>query len=213
MLLHDLGWTTPLDAHAYAASLKRSRGMQFVLPIVCFAGALCLVSSAVAVYRASAMLHVAAQTPLARAASLATATPEQVVNRKPSASNLFVFELPAAAPIDSQFRFAGRITREQEVTIAQMQSESLKSDPTRLGQTRLTLQVRGDYRALKNLWIGLLAKYPGLTSERFTVRHHVETSPPIPQPSNSPVQPTADRVDDDATIELIQYTRPRALAQ
>ncbi len=213
MLLRGSGWTTRLDAHAYAASLKHSRGVHFALPIACLAGALCLAGSSIAVYRTSTLLRIANQPPLTRASSSGTPTVAAKVNSQSSARDVFVTELPAAALTDPQFRFAAKIAREQEVSIAQMQSESLKSDPNTLGQTRLTLQVRGDYRAIKNLWIALLAKYPGLTLERLTLRHHAESTVPAPQQSAAPASPSADRGEDEADIALIQYTQPAALSR
>jgi hypothetical protein len=112
----------------------------------------------------------------------------------------FVSELPSVAPSDQQIRYAARITHEQAVSIVQMQTESLKADSKGLGRSRITLQLRGDYRDVKNVWIALLAKYPGLVMERLNLRHHADGPP-------------GDRADDEATVEMIQYTQPAGLAR
>lgn len=94
-----------------------------------------------------------------------------------------------------------------------MQSEVLKTDSKALGQSRITLQLRGDYRDIKSVWIALLAKYPGLTLQRLTLRHHTEMQS-VPSPQAAAVTlPSADRADDEATIEMIQYTQPPAIAR
>ncbi len=213
MFLRSLGWTGSLDAHAYAESLKHSRAVHVTLAAMYIVGALCLTNSVIAVYRASATLRTTSEQLSTRASSSATPPIPAVVNPYSLADQVFISELPAVAPTDSQFRFAAKIAHEQDVSIAQMQSESLKSDPSTLGQTRLTLQVRGDYRAIKNLWIALLAKYPGLTLERLALRHHAESPVPTPQQSIASVLLPTDRGDDEANIDLVQYTRPEALAR
>jgi len=200
----------PLDFRVLSEALNNSRAGRGLARILFFAGTLCLASSVVAVYRAAASLEEAGQASAIHSYSLARPVILQKAN---AVGDAFVADLPPAAPIDSQFRFAAKIAHEQDVSIVQMQSEPLKSDPATLGETRLTLQARGDYRAIKNLWIALLEKYPGLTSERFTVRHHAESSPSIPPQSAPLVQSAADRGDDEAAIELIQYTRLAVLTR
>ncbi len=120
----------------------------------------------------------------------------------------FVAELPPVAPNDLQIRYATKLAHEQGVSVVQMQTESLKADPRALGQSRITLQLRGDYRDIKNVWIALLAKYPGLVLERLTLRHHADGPPaPATLPTATALRPV-DRADDEATIEMIQYTQP-----
>lgn len=139
--------------------------------------------------------------------------PSAPTDPSPEREGDFVSELPVVAPSDLQFRYTANLAHEQRVSILQMQSELLKSDPKALGQTRITLQLRGDYRDVKNVWIALLAKFPGLTLQRLTVRHHgdaVQTSVPT---GAGGALPPIDRDLDEATLELIQYTQPRAVRQ
>ncbi len=128
-----------------------------------------------------------------------------------NAASDFVAELPAVAPSDAQIRFAAKIAREARVIVVQMQTEPLKADPKTLGQSRLTLQLRGDYRDIKTVWIALIEKYPGLVLERMTIRHHADVSAPPGATTSATALPPADRADDEATLEMIQYTRPSEL--
>lgn len=111
----------------------------------------------------------------------------------------FVQDLPAAAPTDAQIRFAAKLARESQVDLQRMQSEPLHVDPRHLGQVRVTLQLRGDYRDEKALLGALLAKFPGLVLERLEIRHRGEA--PGAKPGDV-------RSDDEATLELTQYIRP-----
>ena len=133
----------------------------------------------------------------------------------PPSESDFVSELPTTPPTDQQIRFAAKLAHEQGVTVVQMQPEPLKSEPATLGQGRLTMQLRGDYRDIKNVWIAMLSKYPGLTLQRLTIRHHADgpASPTPPAPVAAAALPPADRDDDEATIEMIQYTQPPATAR
>ncbi len=158
-----------------------------------------------------------AAKPGASGASSALVSPTQPA---PSAEDArdFVSELPAESPNDAQIRYAAKLAHELHVVIVQMQAEPLKADPKTLGQTRLTLQLRGDYRDIKNVWIALIEKYPGLVLERMTIRHHdaMPAAPSLPAVPAAPVamalSPT-DAVNDEATLEMIQYTRPSELRQ
>ena len=82
-----------------------------------------------------------------------------------------------------------------------MQSQTIAIDAKRSGQVKFTLQLRGDYVHIKNVVIGLLAKFPGLTLQRLTI-HHRDAS------SGNP----ADKGSDEATLELIQFVRPAAMS-
>jgi hypothetical protein len=105
----------------------------------------------------------------------------------------FVAELGVDVSSDTEFRFASRLAAEQRVELFQMQSESLQSAPRQLRQTRLTMQLRGDYGDIKTLLAGMLEKFKGLTLQRLTIRHR---------------DGGIDQGHDDAVVELIQYTRP-----
>ncbi len=196
----------PLDTQAYVESLKHPPLLQLVLSIVFVAGAIALTSAGVAVYRASEALHLAiASTPVRADPALAPTMP-----RPSSVEGDFVSELPATPPTNLQIRFAAKIAHEQDVTVVQMQSEPLKSGSSAIGQSRITLQLRGDYRDIKNVWIAMLSKYPGLTLQRLTIRHHADTVvAPSPAGTTTPLPP-ADRADDEASIEMIQYTQAAA---
>ena len=111
----------------------------------------------------------------------------------------FVSTLPNSADPDATIRFTSRLAQDQDVRVSQMQSEFVATDAKKLGQTKFTLQLRGDYRNVKNVMIGLLAKFPGLTLQRLTV-HHRDTT------SGSPT----DKGSDEATLELLQFARPAA---
>jgi hypothetical protein len=135
------------------------------------------------------------------------AAPAQVVRSPASAASTepaagdadFVQELPVVAPTDAQIRFAAKLARESELDLQRMQAEPLHVDPGHLGQVRVTLQLRGDYRDEKALLGALLAKFPGLTLERLAVRHR----------GDGPGARAGDaRSDDEATFELTQYLRP-----
>lgn len=152
---------------AYAESLNQSRLLQLALPMVFLAGAAALMTSVVEVYRASETLHLAIASAKVRANSARTLSSP----RPSTTEGDFASELPTTPPTDLQIRYAAKLAREQDVTVVQMQSEPLKSDPSALGQSRITLQLRGDYRDIKNVWIAMLSKYPGLTMQRLTIRH------------------------------------------
>lgn len=201
------------DTHEYVESLIRSTVMRFALPVLFLAGTLFFVSSVVGIYRASAMLRIATQPSEIDDFVTSSVTTPAAVNRQSAEGAVFLSELPEVAPTDSQFRFAAKIAQEQDVRIVQMQSEPLKSNSSSLGQTRLTVQVRGDYRGIKNLWIAVLAKYSGLTLERLVLTHRAEAPVPTPQPAAASALGPADRGDDQATIEMIQYTRPLAVTR
>ena len=116
-----------------------------------------------------------------------------------SASANFVSALPAVVDPDATIRFTSRLAQDQDVRISQMQSQSIATDAKKLGQAKFTLQLRGDYPNIKNVVIGLLAKFPGLTLQRLTVHHRDAVS-------GNP----ADKGSDEAALELIQFLRPAA---
>lgn len=124
-------------------------------------------------------------------------TPPTLAAASPPETSDFMRDLPAAAPSDLQLRFAAKLAQEVHVTIQQMQAEPLKTEPGHLGQTRLLLQLRGDYRDVKSMAIAMLEKYPGLTLEHMTIRDRTATLAPA----------RADRGDDEASLEMIQYVR------
>ena len=109
----------------------------------------------------------------------------------------FISTLPRFADPDATIRFTSRLAQNQDVRVSQMQSDFVATDAKKLGQTKFTLQLRGDYRNIKNVTIGLLAKFPGLTLQRLNVHHRDATS-------GSPT----DKSSDESTLELLQYTRP-----
>lgn len=113
----------------------------------------------------------------------------------------FVSALPTFADPDATIRFTSRLAQDQDVRIAQMQSESIATDAKKLGQAKFTMQLRGDYPHIKNVVIGLLAKFPGLTLQRLTIRHRDAAS------SNP-----GDNGSDEATLELIQFLCPVAIS-
>ncbi len=188
-------------------SLKHPAVLQLALPVFFIIGAIGLTSSAIAVYRASEALHLAiSSTPVRTNPALAPTMP-----RPSSVESDFVSELPSTLPTDVQIRYAAKLAREQEVTVVQMQSEPLKSDSAALGESRITLQLRGDYRDIKNVWIAMLSKFPGLTLQRLTLRHHASVgtvTAPSPATTDVALSP-ADRADE-AGIEMIQYTQAPA---
>jgi hypothetical protein len=169
-------------------------------------GAIVLVCTGVALYHVSMAMKMANAS--ARAVPASAIVPLMPSLSTPEGD--FVSELPATPPTDLQIRFATKLAHEQAVTVVQMQSEPLKSDASALGQNRITLQLRGDYRDIKNVWIAMLAKYPGLVLERLTIRHHADAvAAPLPAVTTTPL-PAADRADDEASVEMIQYTRAPA---
>ncbi len=113
----------------------------------------------------------------------------------------FTQDLPATAPTDTQIRFTAKLARELRIDLQRMQSEPSNVDARHLGRTRITLQLRGDYRDEKALLAGLLAKFPGLTLEHLSVRHRGDMA--VPGAGQGEARP-----DDEATLELVQYTRP-----
>jgi hypothetical protein len=88
-----------------------------------------------------------------------------------------------------------------------MHGDPKSSDPRSLGQARLSVQVRGDYRDIKSFAIALLDKFPGLALERLSVRR---SSTPGAAPAAFPSSAPAEAMDE-ATVEFIQYTRPAKL--
>ncbi len=106
--------------------------------------------------------------------------------------------LPTRIDPDGLTRLASKLAHEQGLSLLQMQSETLKVDTNHLTQRRSTLELRGDYASTKKLLIALLAKFPGLTLEHLTIRHHAGGAASDP----------ASRSDDETRIELIQYARP-----
>ncbi len=153
-----------------------------------------------------------AAKPSASGASAALVSPAQPTPLAEDARD-FVSELPAESPNDAQIRYAAKLAHESHVVIVQMQAEPLKADPKTLGQSRLTLQLRGDYRDIKNVWIALIEKYPGLVLERMTIRHHdaMSSVTAVPAAAEAMALPPAEAADDEATLEMIQYTRPSEL--
>ena len=113
----------------------------------------------------------------------------------------FVSALPGLVDPGETIRFASRLAQDQDVRITQMQSESVGTDAKKLGQAKFTLQLVGDYANIKNVVIGLLAKFPGLALRHLTVRHR-DASPGTP----------ADKGSEEATLELIQYIRPATMS-
>jgi hypothetical protein len=113
----------------------------------------------------------------------------------------FVAALPSVIDPDATIRFTSRLAQDQDVRISQMQSQPMATDAKKLGQAKFTLQLRGDYPHIKNVVIGLLAKFPGLTLQRLTI-HHRDAAPGNP----------ADKGDDEASLELIQFVRPAAMS-
>ena len=111
----------------------------------------------------------------------------------------FVSVLPSLVDPDATIRFTSRLAQDQDVRISQMQSEPIAIDAKKLGQAKFTLELRGDYPHIKDVVIGLLAKFPGLTLQRLTIRHRDAAS-------GNP----ADKGSDEANLELIQFLRPTA---
>jgi hypothetical protein len=193
----------------------QSRLARTALITLLLAGFSCMVISASSVLRLIALIRITGQAVTYRPApsvNSAIGTTARVAKGQADAND-FVLELPVVSPGDLQIRYAARLAREQGASVLQMQSEVLKTDPKALGQSRITLQLRGDYRDIKNVWVALLAKYPGLTLQRLTLRHHTEMqSVPSPQAAAVTLR-SVDRADDEATIEMIQYTQPPAIAR
>lgn len=113
----------------------------------------------------------------------------------------FVSALPRVVDSDATFRFATRLAQDQGVSISQMQSDFTATEANKLGQAKITLQMRGDYVRIKNVMIDLLAKFPGLTLQHLTI-HHRDAAP----------GKSADTSSDEASLELIQYLRPAAIS-
>lgn len=198
-----------LDVRSDGESMLNPRLLRFASHIAFVVGLIFLVSSALAVYRTSRALQLAVDSAKIQAASVIAPT----LPRPSQTERDFVSELPITSPADLQIRFVAKLASEQNLDVVQMQSEPLKSEFGSLGQSRITLQLRGDYRGIKNVWIALLSKYPGLTLQRLTVRHHADAATaaaPSPAATTSPLPP-ADGADDEASIEMIQYTQPPAL--
>lgn len=175
---------------------KQAHWAVFILSVL--AAAVALMVSGRFLSSAVRSLHVAedlnasaAATPRAQSPRAGIATQRDVVE-----------DLPLVPESDSLTRFASKIAHELGLTLLQMQSESLKVEPNHLGQRRSTLQVRGDYLSTKKLLIALLAKFPGLTLEHWTIRHRAGGLP------TTAAADVANRSDDESTIDLIQYSRP-----
>lgn len=111
----------------------------------------------------------------------------------------FVSTLPSDPDPDAIIRFTSRLALDQGVHVSQVQSETTTPGARKLGKARYTLQLGGDYRNIKNVTIGLLAKFPGLTLQRLVIHHRDATS-------GGP----ADQGSDEASLELVQFLRPAA---
>ena len=111
----------------------------------------------------------------------------------------FVATLPPTPNLDAIIRFTSRLARDQGVRVSQVQSETTASGASQLSQAKCTLQLRGDYRGIKNVTIGLLAKFPGLILQRLVIHHRDATS-----------GSTADQSADEASLEFVQFLRPAA---
>jgi hypothetical protein len=115
--------------------------------------------------------------------------------------------LPANGDSDPLIRWASKIASEQGVTLVQIQTEAAKPDSKHLGQIHAALRLRGEYPAIKVVLISLLDKFSGLTLEHLTIRHRMSVV------SNAGAATTPDRSDDEATIEMIQYSKAPQAAQ
>ena len=111
----------------------------------------------------------------------------------------FVSTLPSNSDPDAIIRFISRLALDQGVRVSQVQGETTAPGARKLGQTKCALQLRGDYRNIKNVTIGLLAKFPGLTLQRLVIHHRDATS-----------GGAADQGADEASLELVQFLRPAA---
>jgi hypothetical protein len=203
------------NAGAELEPSKRYLVAWLALAALLLAGVVCLAGSARSVIQLSTALRNSKQSAAMQGSSVARRALVSATQFESSQEGVsgFVAELPLVAPSDPQIRYAAKLAHEQRVSIVQMQTEFLKADPKALGQSRITLQLRGDYRDIKNVWIALLAKYPGLVLERLNLRHHTDGLPaPAPLPTATALQ-SVDRADDEATIEMIQYTRPSETAR
>jgi hypothetical protein len=106
--------------------------------------------------------------------------------------------------LDALARAASRLAREQQITVVRLQSESIAGQAGHLRQSRIRLDVLGNYVATKALLIELLSKFPGLTLEHFAIRH---ASGPSGVDAGVGARPS---IEDRASIELIQYSVPEA---
>ena len=206
---------SPFDVTAGLGQPLQSRLARYALITLLLLGICCAAMSAHKLARLIAVMRTAKQAVTMQVASLVTSLDGSAlyVDQSQGNDSGFVSELPVVSPGDLQIRYAAKLAHEQGASVLQMQSAALKTDPKGLGQSRITLQLRGDYRDIKNVWIALLAKYPGLTLQRLTLRHHTELKS-VPSPQAAAVAlPAADRADDEATIEMIQYTQPLALTR
>lgn len=111
----------------------------------------------------------------------------------------FVSMLPSNPDPDAIIRFTSHLALDQGVRVSQVQSETTTPGERKLGQAKYTLQLRGDYRNIKNVTIGLLAKFPGLTLQRLVIHHRDATS-----------GGAADQGADEASLEFVQFLRPAA---
>ena len=150
-------------------------------------------------------LHLAALTRASDGANSIANISDEARNRgstsTPAGTADFVSSLPTTIDPDATVRFTSRLAQDQSVRISQIQSQPIATDAKHLGQAKFTLQLRGDYPNIKNVLIGLLAKFPGLTLQHLTLHHRDAAS------GNS-----ADKGSDEATLELIQFIRPAALS-
>ena len=110
-------------------------------------------------------------------------------------------ELAMTSDSDALTRWAAKIAHKQGVTLVQIHTEPAKPDGKHLGQAQVSLQIRGTYPSLKIVLISLLNKFPGLVLEHLTVRH------PSANGVKAVATATSDGIDDEATIELIQYSK------
>ena len=109
----------------------------------------------------------------------------------------YTHTLPVTAPTDAEFRFASKLAREHGVRIVRMQAESLSGDSQRLAKIRLSIQLRGDYQDIKAVWTSMLEQFPGLALQRLAVKQRGAAD-----------AAEVDRGNEEATLDLVQYTRP-----
>ena len=169
----------------------------YAVSVLSLCAVVALTALALQDWRLAALKH-AGSEPASISLPLADATQSRVAS--PSAEYAdFTSTLPFQADPDTTLRFTSRLALDQEVRVLQMQSEAIALGANRLRQTKYTLQLRGKYRNIKNVAIGLLAKFPGLTLQRLVVHHRDAIS-------GGPI----DQWPDEASLELVQLLRPAA---
>lgn len=137
--------------------------------------------------------EIAHATPVPPAAS---ATPSPAFRRGFAGTSI------SQRSFDELARLSAKIANEQGIDVVQLLADAPASRPTHLNQSRIRLQVRGDYAATKVLLISLLSNFPGLTLEHLSMRHD-----PAAGAAGSPTK-GSQGVGEQATIELIQYSVP-----